>query len=85
MNTGLKKVAKKEIARCMKEKAVRKIIELGRNHNNVIRLVTKMKIESTHVVGGSCKRGNDGTLYHNKEDRAKLWKAQMSKIMNKKI
>ena len=27
-------------------------------------------------------RGNDGTLYRNERDRAKLWKAHMSKIMN---
>ena len=27
-------------------------------------------------------RGNDGTLYLNEKDRAKLWTAHMSKIMN---
>ena len=27
-------------------------------------------------------QGNDGTLYLNEKDRAKLWKAHMSKIMN---
>ena len=26
-------------------------------------------------------RGNDGTLYPNEKDRAKLWKVHMSKIM----
>ena len=41
-----------------------------------------MKIESTDVVGGRCMRGNDGTLYLNEKDRAKFWKAHMSKIMN---
>ena len=42
----------------------------------------KMKIERTDVGGGRCIRGNDGTLYLNEKDRAKLWKEHMSKIMN---
>ena len=29
-------------------------------------------------------RGNDGTLYLHEKDRAKFWKAHMSKIMNEK-
>ena len=41
-----------------------------------------MKIESTDVVGGRCMRGNDGTLFPNENDRAKLRKTHMSKIMN---
>ena len=53
---------------------MRKINEIGRNHNIIFRLVKKMKIE--------IMRGNDGTLYLNEKDRAKLWKAHMSKIMN---
>ena len=66
----------------MKE-AVRKIIEIGRNHNNVFRHVIKMKIESTDVVGGRCMGGNNGSLYHTEKDRAKLWKALMSKIIKR--
>ena len=75
----LKKAAKKAVARAMKEEAVRKINVLGRNLNNVFRLVRKMKLESTDVVGGRCMRG---ILYPNEKDRAELWKAHMSKIMN---
>ena len=41
-----------------------------------------MKIDSTDDVGGRRMQGNDGTLYPNEKDRAKLWKALMSKIMN---
>ena len=37
----LKKAAKEAVARAMKEEAVRKIIEIGRNPNNVFRLVNK--------------------------------------------
>ena len=72
----------KAVARAMKEEEVRKINELGRNPNNVFRLVRKMKIESTDVVGGRCMQENDGNFYLNEKDRAKLWKAHMSKITN---
>ena len=49
----------------MTDETVRKISELGRNLNNFLRLVKKMKIEGTDVVGGVCMRGNNGTLYLN--------------------
>ena len=42
-------------------------------------------IESTDVVGGRCMQENNETLYLNENDRAKLWKAHMSKIMNSSI
>ena len=61
----MNKAAKKAVARAMKEEAERKINELGRNPNNVFRLVRKIRIESTDVAGGRCMRGNDGTLYLN--------------------
>ena len=77
----LKKDAKKAVATAMKEDAVRKIKENGKNTNNVIKLVRKMKIESTDVDGGRWMRGNNGTLYLN-EVRLTLWKAHMSKIKN---
>ena len=60
---------------------MRKIEELVRNPNYVFRLVRKMKVESTDVVGGRCMRVNDGTLHLNEKDRAKLWKEHMSKSM----
>ena len=50
----LKKAAKKAVAGPMKEEAVKKMNEIGRNPNNVFRLVRKMNIESTDVVGGRC-------------------------------
>ena len=53
----LKKAAKKAVARAMKEEAVRKIIEIRRNHNNVFRLVRKMTMASTDVAGGRCTQG----------------------------
>ena len=56
---------------------MRKINELGRDRNNFFRLVRKIKIESTDVVVGRYMRGNDGTIYPNEEDTAKLWEAHM--------
>ena len=50
----LNKATKKAVARAMKEEAMKKINEIGRNTNNVLTLVRKMKIESTDVVGGRC-------------------------------
>ena len=41
-----------------------------------------MKMESTDVVGGRCMRENDGILYSNEKDRAKLWKAHMQENMH---
>ena len=68
----------------MKGEAERKIIELGRNPNYVFRLVRKMEVESTDVVGGRCMQGNNGTRYLNVNDRAKFQKAHMSEILNEK-
>ena len=65
------------VARAMKEEAVNKIKELGRNTNNVFRFVRKIRIESTDVVGGRCMRGNDGALYLNAKDRTKPWKTHV--------
>ena len=67
-----KKAAKKAVARAMKKEAVRKSNELCINPNNVLRLVRKMKIESTDVVKGTRTQENDGTFYLNEKDRAKL-------------
>ena len=66
----------------MKEEAAIRNNEIGRNPNNVFKLDRKMKIENTDAVGRRCMQGNDGTLYPNEKDRAKHWKAHMSKIMN---
>ena len=76
----MKKAVKKAVARAMKEEAVRRINELGRNPNNVFKLVKKMKIESTDVVSGRCNRGNDGTLHLSEKYKGKLWKEHMKKL-----
>ena len=78
----LMKDAMKAVARAMKEEAVRKINEIGGKPIYVCRVVGKMKTKSADVVGGKFMRGNDGTLYLNEKERAKLWKAHISKILN---
>ena len=56
---------------------MKKFNELGRNPNNVLRLVRKMKVEGTDVAGGMCMRGNDGTHYLNEKDGVKFLKSHM--------
>ena len=75
---------KSEIAFCiignveiMTGEAEKKINELGRNPNNVFRLVRKMKMETTDVVGGRCIRGNDGAFYLSEKDTAIICKAHI--------
>ena len=41
-----------------------------------------MKKEGKDVEGGRCLRGGDGRLGFIEEDRAKIWKEYMEKIMN---
>ena len=43
-----------------------------------------MKKEGKDVEGGRCLRGGDGRLGFIEEDRAKIWKQHMEKIMNEK-
>ena len=41
-----------------------------------------MKKEGKDVEGGRCLRGGDSRLGFTEEDRAKIWKGHMEKIMN---
>ena len=79
---NFKKAANKAFARAMKEESVRKINELGRNPNNIFRLVKKINMHSTDVFGGRCMRENDGALYLNEKERITFWKGHMPKYMN---
>ena len=79
----LRQAAKEAVARDMKEDAQKKINQLGRNPSNVFRVVRKMKIEKTDLVGGKCERGSVRTHYIIEKDTAKLCKELIKKIMNK--
>ena len=54
MNMRKKKAAKKAVAGAMKEETVKKI-DSGRNPNNVLRFVRKMKKVLILLEGGVCK------------------------------
>ena len=41
-----------------------------------------MKKEGKNVEGGRCLRGKDGRLDFIEENRAKIWKEHIKKIMN---
>ena len=50
--------------------------------NSVFYLLRRMKKEGKDVEGGRCLRGGDRQLGFSEEDRAKIWKEHMEKIMN---
>ena len=56
------------------------INELGRNPNNVFRLVRKIT-QTKDVIGGRYMRGNNGT-FHLYDERAKHRNAHMSNILS---
>ena len=53
------------------------------NSNSAFYFLRRMKKEGKDVEGGRCLRGGDGRLGFTGEDRAKIWKEHMEKIMNK--
>ena len=55
---------------------------LYQNSNSVFYFLRRMKKEGKDVEGGRCLRGGDGRLGFIEEDRAKIWKEHMEKIMN---
>ena len=55
---------------------------LYQNSNSVIYFLRRMKKERKDVEGGRCLRGEDGQLSFIEEDKAKIWKKHMEKIIN---
>ena len=55
---------------------------LYQNSNSVFYFLRRMKKEGKDVEGGRCLRGRDGQLSFIEEDRAKIWKEHMEKIMS---
>ena len=55
---------------------------LYQNSNSVFYFLRRMKKEGKDVEGGRCLRGGDGRFGFSEEDRAKIWKELMEKIMN---
>ena len=56
--------------------------DLYQNSNSVFYFLRRMKKEGKDVEGGRCLRGGDGRLSFIEEDRAKIWKEHMEKIIN---
>ena len=74
---------RKIVARAMRMEANQELNNLYQNSNSVFYFLRKMKKEGKDVEEGRCLRGGDGRLGFIEEDRAKIWKEHMEKIMNK--
>ena len=66
----------------MRMKANQELNDLYQNSNSVFYFPRRMKKEGKDVKGGRCLRGGDGRSGFIEEDRAKIWKEHMKKIMN---
>ena len=78
----LKNQTRKIVARAMRIKANQELNNLYQNSNSVFYFHRRMKKEREDVEIGRCLRGGDGRLGFIEEDKAKIWKEQMEKIMN---
>ena len=73
---------RKIVARAMRMEANQELNNLYQNSNSVFYFLRRMKKEGKNVEGGRCLRGGDGRSGFIEEDRAKIWKEYMKKIIN---
>ena len=73
---------RKIVARAMRMEANQELNNLYQNSNSVFYFLRRMKKEEKDMEGGRCLRGGDGRLGFIEEDRAKIWKEHLEKIMN---
>ena len=73
---------RKIVAKAMRMEANQELNNLYQNSNSVFYFLRRMKNEGKDVEGGRCLRGGDGRLGFIEEDRAKIWKEHMEKVMN---
>ena len=78
----IKNQTRKIVARAMRMEANQELNNLYQNSNSVFYFLRRMKKKGKDVEGGRCSRGGDGRLGFIEEDRAKIWKEHMEKIMN---
>ena len=64
-------------------KANQELNNLPQNCNSVFYFLRKMKKEGNDVEGGRCLKESNEQLGFIEEDRARIWKEHMEKIMNK--
>ena len=79
----LRNQTRKIVAKAMRMEANQELNNLYQNSNSVFYFLRRIKKEGKDVEGGRCLRGGDGRLSFIAEDRAKIWKEHMEKIMNK--
>ena len=72
---------RKIVARAIRMEANQELNNSNQNSNSVFYFLKKNKQEGKNVEGGRCLRGRDGRLAFI-EDRAKIWKEHMEKIIN---
>ena len=70
---------RKIVARAKRMEANQELNNLYQNSNSAFYFLRRMKKD---VEGGRCLREGDGRLGFIKEDRPKIWKEHMEKIMN---
>ena len=70
------------MARAMRTEANPELNNLYQNSNSVFYFLRRMRKEEKDVERGRCLRGGDGRLGFSEEDRAKIWKKHMEKIVN---
>ena len=73
---------RKIVARAMRMEANNELNNLYQNSTSVFYFLRRIKKEGKDVEGGRCLRGGDGRLGFSEEDRAKIGKEHMEKIMN---
>ena len=66
----------------MRMEANQELNNLYQNSNSVFYFLRRMKKERKDVEGGRCLRGGDRQLGCIEQDRAKIWKEHMEKIIN---
>ena len=79
----IKNQTRKIVARAMKMEANQELNNLYQHSNSVFYFLRRLKKEGNDVEGGRRLRGRDGRLGFIVEDKAKIWKEYMEKIMNK--
>ena len=78
----LRNQTRKIVARAVRKEAEQELNNLYENCNSVFCFLGRTKKKGKDLEGGKCFRGRDGQLGFVEEDKAKIWKEHMKKIMN---
>ena len=78
----IKNQMRKTVARAMRMEANQELNNSYQNSHSAFSFLRRMKKEGKNVEGESCLRRRNKRLGFIEEDRAKIWKEHMEKIMN---